>query len=438
MAGDVIIRVDAETNAAVNAYLKLVEAQGKVDAGAKKNKQSLSEFEKAAARAGKEIGNVSGGMAKLMDHIAVDPVSLGIQAVTSLITAWRQATNQVQAYQDKIFEIAAREDVKKAPEIQKLFAQANTPGASDQFKTELFLGLQKNLKGADLNKAFQEAVQSAPGVALGDAGKFGEMFGQLQNLAPGMSGDDLRDLTFSTFQGLRGQTEKFDQKQLERMIAGGMSLPGALGTLVSFGETEQGTAGLKRMLDLTQEQREIAPRKAGQRETDAEALVRSFFAEGDSGKRMAQLFAPGGADLRSALLGGKSQAVELGLEGRAGATQQVLQDLTRNRAEEQIAGGLGLGVEGSEEAMVRRLIREGQKDDKSMMGNLPVVGDLLKGFSEEVAVEQGLKALDQIKRGEQVNLGESLGGKELQSLIEALQRLNETMKARENVNAHTE
>lgn len=432
--GDVFIRVSAETATAVQNLIKVAGAEEKIEGGAKRAKAAVDSLSKAFQGIGKNMTDIRGGAAELFSGLDIGPVKLATDAVNALREAWKKAKHAAREYQEDIADLEAAESLAKDPKLQNLFDSVNAPGITSKLKVQLYQGLRKDLSGPELEDAFRAMVAQAPAIPQAQLGEYGNLVASLKNMMPKMGLSDVMDAADKIFETTKGDLSKFDKKSLEQMLDLGMSPERAMGNVLSFGKTEQGTRALQRMVDLSTEQRDFEPLKRGQKVTADEAQLRAFFAETDKQKRFRALEQD--ASLRQQLMGGNAAEASIGLRDAGLYEREVREAIMIDNAQKRLERALGKPIA---EARANEAIRE---EVPRMLGNGPV--------APLMRLEDRQDTMESIAAGGDTEIGKGVvrgalgpAGQVSSLLLNAIIQLTEEMKRntdtkQQNTNASTE
>lgn len=433
--GNVQIIVDADTARAYENFQKLVDQQAKLEGNVKKTASAFGEVSKAnlqvaqsAKGAHSETASGLRGMAGLAAGAAT--------AVLGIAAAYQKTQQEMAKMRQREMDLAALEDVKKTPLVKSLVEDPRFRGVGTDFKFGLFAGLQQELGADEAAKAFKVAARAGVVIPTERAQEFGQLFGQVKEMMPGIKNTDILDASMSVFQRLRGDIGKFDVKSVEQLIASGVAPGRAIGTALSFGRTEQGARALQAMVAVAGDEKEFAAPKFGTALTDKEKAERAFYAM-DEGDRMASMLKGENLDL----LGKSATAAGIGLKEAGTLTQEFFDDIKNNRASAQIRGVMEAPE--MREHFVDLLTDDAWErtkrgfDPGDIAGMVPFIGSDLEKY-----VDMGGRALTRFRKGREADgyanefLGTSLNeharGPYLDELNKTLGENNELLDKNNN------
>ncbi|GMV81364.1 MAG: hypothetical protein AMXMBFR7_25480 [Planctomycetota bacterium] len=340
MAGDVIIRVDAETQGAVNAYLKLVDAQSKVDAGAKRNKQNLTEVEKYAR-------GVSGAFVNLFK---IDPATL-VNGLMDVAKYLNQIGKDARQFNEELLKsIASAQRLKDTPAIQSGIKSFNAPLANMTDRKAAFDAVAGRTPSASTEQQLRIAEQAARFTgAFMNPGEAGAVMGEIAKLSPDKSMDDMSDLAMAVMKASGKYGGKLDESGFKSIglltQSGAMTTEEALGLALGSLETRVGPEVLNSLQQKLTEQRDPVAAKRGQRLSEKDLAENAFYAASPA-ERYAML--RGNKGVRQEILGGQS-----------GAFDVLMGSDPQRRARELMAAQSGNLFEGElSEAMTNPQIQE--------------------------------------------------------------------------------
>jgi hypothetical protein len=324
--GDVIFKVSAETAAAVQGFLKIVDAQKKVEDGASRvvtaTKKAADTHTNFAASSVQHLGNM------VIGWFGVGAAISGVQQALAMVLADLKRIDEQsdRTTNSTVSTIVAMGDQKRVTEIrQKL--------ASDLFASEGVgaaeaAGLYKAVRGANPRVSADQAIaltkQAARGRGAGlqgeDLQQFANVVGEVSKLVgPNATGDEIAGMALYAQQQVGKHGRKLDRGgwgAAKAFVDSGMGTPQeALAMLLASQESEQKSSAFASLTEKLREDKKVAPARFGAAESKGEAAVRAFYATNDPKQRYAMIQAD--RDLRSELFSGGAANIEALLAGGA-------------------------------------------------------------------------------------------------------------------------
>lgn len=282
MADDLALTIDADTQKAVNAFLKLVDAQAKVDQGAKKNKQSLTGFEKGVQQGMKSMDNFSTSLGRMM---VIDPFSILQQGLAAVRQEMERSLGLAKDYNLELRKILSNSgDLKNRKEVDAFVKSLSdtAPDASLQDRIRAFDSVRNQLPQASLNRIKGLTRVSSMAATVGaDPGEFGGLVGALANVFPEKDASDIADLAQAARQAAGRKAPALAEnarKMIPQLQQAGFSGEQALGFMLSTYQSGQDPEVAKMLANRLTEERELAPLRRGEVATGKVANERKFYA----------------------------------------------------------------------------------------------------------------------------------------------------------------
>ena len=280
----------ADEAAAVKAYMKVVDAQRKMERGAdravKKTKKHDSAMKRFGASAGKELSGIAGRWIGVT--AAITAVSKALQIV---IADLRRVDELSKAGTMSVTaQIAAAGDMRQGARIRKFlsgkamsqtgltYQQAGglygaVRGAAPSIGLDRVLALTGKIAGATRAGVTPEQL---PGLAT--------IAGGLAVAAPGKTTGDIADLSMMIYQGQGRYGRKITRGGLKALQAfksqGIGSLEQGIGMMMASVQAGQGAEAFQSLVDRLSEQRTMPAGRAGRRLTPAQKAERAFWSAG--------------------------------------------------------------------------------------------------------------------------------------------------------------
>lgn len=308
--GTVNFKLEADEAQAVQSFLKVVDAQRKIDAGAKKNTRSTSRFGKSAK---KELNTVVGQWTSIGAAIGLAKTGIGmlITEMERLNQINKNGTMSIMA------QIAAAGDLAQAGTIRKFLTGAAFKGSGLTYTQggDLRNVIRGAAPGLAIDRIRNITAQAAgyrrAGISLDDGVGFGQLVGGVAAAYKGKSAEDVVDVAAWIFQQQGKFGKKIDRGGFKALHQWNEARLGTneqgLGMLMASIHAKQGTAAFQALVDVTSMNRVIPDVKPGRRENAAQQAMRAYYAAPKS-KRLAMLRSD--PSLRAALLTTRSTSVE--------------------------------------------------------------------------------------------------------------------------------
>lgn len=308
--GNVNFSLDADSAKAVAGFLKIVDAQKKVDKGAAKNKRTTSEFSKSV---GKELNSMVG------QWLTVGAAIAGVRKGITLISEEMKRLDQLnrKTTMSVTEQIAAAGDMAQGAHIRQFLASGafRGSGLSPEEAGRLYGAIRGGAPGERLDRVMGLTAQLAGTKRAGLSPEGGEgmgtLMGGLATAAPTKSAGDIADLAAMITQGQGRYENKITRgglKAVQQWTAAGLGTTDtAVDMLMASVQAQQGSEAFQALVDRLGTDQVMAPLKPGRRMTATEKAERGYWSAPKAG-RLAML--RGDAALRAKILGTTATGVE--------------------------------------------------------------------------------------------------------------------------------
>ena len=332
--GTVNFKLDATEAKAVKGFLKLVDAQNKVERATRGATAATKTQDTAMGKAGKSAGRELKSMALKWVGVGATIVTVR-KGITMLIEEMKRLEAQNRnATMTMMGAVAGAGDTQHWARARRMMMRnmrglsVPIPEAARLYSAVRGGAPTMGIRELDALMRVAGKGKQAGGYFGADESDWGNVIGTVGKLFPAVSSGDVGDISAYLMQARgrhgkkigRGGFKSLAQYQqlMKRSPYGTRAGEEGLGLLLSAITSEGGAAPFQALVQRLGEQREIAPRKIGARITPFQAAQRRFYGEEDARERFAML--RGDPALRRAVFTTQAPAIEAMFAGVRGWT----------------------------------------------------------------------------------------------------------------------
>lgn len=296
--------LEADEAKAVNAFLKVVEAQKKTAAG-------MTEITRKSDETKKSFLGMEGGLKGVAGALGIGgSIAGGIAFLRQQTQAWGEDVRLViekytNVNKELIKAVSQSGDLANFPEIQEKLKTISMPGIGLTERTGIYQSLRRELPLEFLETIMKLLPEAGKANIFEDPKEFAARMGTTYDIYAGkLKPDDVADTAKIVGDLLGANAEKYGTqvfKESMQLRAMGMDPDKALAMLIAAANQGQ-LKGISTVRGLLTTEKILEPRKFGQRFTKEQKIEREFYAIEDPEERFRWLMANQGK-------GGKTAAV---------------------------------------------------------------------------------------------------------------------------------